>query len=60
MGCPSYLLKKQDIYYFRQACPSSVKSKIGKREIIRSLGVRDKSIAIRMASSLSELDLQYH
>ena len=49
MGCPSYLLKKQDTYYFRQAWPSSVKSQIGKREIVRSLGVNDKSLAIRMA-----------
>ena len=51
MRCPSYLIKKQDIYYFRQACPRHIKSKIGKREIIKSLGVRDKTIAIRSRKS---------
>ena len=49
MRCPSYLTKKQDIYYFRQACPRSVKEKIGRREIVRSLGVREKSAAVRIA-----------
>lgn len=43
MGVPSYLLKKQDTYYFRQACPKNIKSKIGKREIVKSLGVKEKS-----------------
>jgi hypothetical protein len=49
MRCPSYLTKKQDIYYFRQACPRSVKEKIGRRAIVRSLGVREKSAAVRIA-----------
>ena len=26
MGLPSYLHKKNDIYYFRQACPKALKS----------------------------------
>ncbi|MGR0482051.1 MAG: tyrosine-type recombinase/integrase [Candidatus Electronema sp. V4] len=43
------MTKKQDIYYFRQACPRSVKEKIGRREIVRSLGVREKSAAVRIA-----------
>jgi len=49
MGHPSYLLKKHDTYYFRQAWPKSVQSQIGKKEVIRSLGVKEKSIAVRMA-----------
>jgi hypothetical protein len=48
MRCLSYLIKKQDIYYFRQACPRSVKEKIGRREIVRSLGVRKKSTAVKI------------
>ncbi len=49
MGVPSYLLKKQDTYYFRQVCDRNLKEKLGKREIIKSLGVKDKSVAIRIA-----------
>ena len=36
MGTPSYLLKKHDTYYFRQAWPNSLKPVIGQREIVRS------------------------
>jgi hypothetical protein len=49
MGAPSYLLKKKDTYYFRQACPSALQGIFNKREIIKSLGVNDRSIALRMA-----------
>ena len=49
MGAPSYLVKKQDTYYFRQAIPQSIKSTMGKREIVKSLGVSDKSLAVRIA-----------
>lgn len=49
MGAPSYLIKKQDTYYFRQAWPQSIKSKIGKREVIKSLGVKEKALAVRIA-----------
>jgi hypothetical protein len=49
MGFPYYLVKRQDTYYFRQAWPKSVKAKIGKREIIKSLGVKEKGLAIRIA-----------
>ena len=49
MGSPSHLLKKQDTYYFRQAWPKSVKAKIGKSEIVKSLGVKEKGLAIRIA-----------
>ena len=52
MGLPSYLLKKNDTYYFRQAWPQSVQSQIGKKEVIKSLGVSDKSLAVRMAREL--------
>ena len=44
MGTPSYLLKKHDTYYFRQAWPNSLKPVIGQREIVRSLGVKEKSL----------------
>lgn len=44
MGSPSYLLKKHDTYYFRQAWPNSLKPVIGQREIVRSLGVKEKSL----------------
>lgn len=49
MGAPSYLLKKKDKYYFRQACPSALQGIFNKREIIKSLGVKDRSLALRMA-----------
>lgn len=58
MGSPSYLLKKHDTYYFRQAWPNSLKPVIGQREIVRSLGVKEKSLAIRMAREFKiNLDL---
>jgi len=49
MGLPPYLLKKHDTYYFRQAWPKSVQPQIGKKEVIRSLAVKEKSLAVRMA-----------
>ena len=58
MGVPSYLLKKHDTYYFRQACCQFLKSKIGKRELVRSLGVKEKSIAVRMAREI-KVNLDY-
>ena len=56
MGGASYLLKKQDTYYFRQACSQFLKSKIGQREIVRSLGVKEKSIATRIAREFKVME----
>jgi integrase len=58
MGSPSYLLKKHDTYYFRQACDQFLKNKIGKREIVKSLGVKEKSVAVRMAREF-KVNLDY-
>ena len=58
MGAPSYLLKRHDTYYFRQACDPYLKSKVGKREIVRSLGVKDKAVAVRMAREF-KVNLDY-
>ena len=49
---PSYLVKKNDIFYFRHYIPATIQKILGKKEYLLSLRVSRKGTAIKIAREI--------